>query len=67
MKWVVTMEVVRQCLEGFKYWAKFEEPDDENENYKHFVQAEGKSLEEVARKIATYIDSGKMYNDGRYV
>lgn len=52
---------------GFEYWARFEEPDDENEDYKHFVQAKGESLEEVVRKIATYIDSGKTYNDGRYV
>lgn len=52
---------------GFEYWARFEEPDDENEDYKHFVQAKGQSLEEVVRKIATYIDSGKTYNDGRYV
>lgn len=52
---------------GFEYWARFEEPGDENEDYKHFVQAKGQSLEEVVRKIATYIDSGKAYNDGRYV
>ena len=52
---------------GFEYWARFEEPDDENESYKHFVQAKGGSLEEVVRKIAAYIDSGKTYNDGRYV
>jgi len=56
-----------QVFGGFKYWARFEEPDDENEDYKHFVQANGKSLEEVARKIAAYLDSGKTYNDGRYV
>lgn len=56
-----------QVYGGFKYWARFEEPDEDNENYMHFVQAEGNTLEEVARKIATYIDSGKTYNDGRYV
>ena len=52
---------------GFKYWARFEEPDEDNEGYMHFVQAEGNTLEEVAGKIATYLDSGKIYNDGRYV
>lgn len=51
----------------FECWARFEEPDDENDDYKHFVQAKGQSLEEVVRKIATYIDSGKTYNDGRYI
>lgn len=56
-----------QVYGGFKYWARFEEPDEDNENYMHFVQAEGNTLEEVARKIATYIDSGKTYNDGSYV
>ena len=52
---------------GFKYWAKFEEPDEDNEGYIHFVQAEGNTLEEVTRKIEEYLDSGKTYNDGRYV
>lgn len=52
---------------GFEYWARFEEPDEDNEDYMHFVQAKGNTLEEVVRKIATYIDSGKAYNDGRYV
>ena len=52
---------------GFEYWARFEEPDEDNEDYKHFVQARGKSLEEVAGKIAAYIDSGKAYDDGRLV
>lgn len=56
-----------QGYEGFGYWAKFKEPDKDNEGYIHFVQAEGNTLEEVAGKIATYLDSGKMYNDGRYV
>ena len=56
-----------QVFGGFEYWARFEEPGDENEDYKHFVQAKGQSLEEVVRKIATYIDSGKAYNDERYV
>ena len=56
-----------QRSKGFKYWARFEEPDDENESYKHFVQAEGNTLEEVAEKIATYLNSGKIYNDGRYI
>lgn len=56
-----------KTFEGFGYWARFEEPDDEDEDYKHFVQAEGKSMEEVVIKIATYIKSGKTYNDGRYI
>ena len=56
-----------ETFRGFKYWARFEEPDEDNEGYMHFVQAEGNTLEEVAGKIATYLDSGKIYNDGRYV
>lgn len=56
-----------QVYEGFKYWAMFEEPDEDNEDYMHYVHAEGNTLEEVTRKIAAYIDSGKTYNDGRYV
>ena len=56
-----------QTFGGFKYWARFEAPDKDNEGYMHFVQAEGNTLEEVTGKIATYLDSGKIYNDGRYV
>jgi lipoprotein len=56
-----------QVYEGFKYWARFEEPDEYNDDYTHYVHAEGNTLEEVAGKIAAYIDSGKIYNDGRYV
>ena len=55
-------------LDGkIEYWVRFSMTDDEDEDYKHFVQAKGQSLEEVIRKLATYIDSGKAYNDGRYV
>ena len=56
-----------QVYGGFKYWARFEEPNEDNEDYMHLVQAEGDTLEEVAGKIAAYIDSGKTYNDGRHV
>jgi hypothetical protein len=56
-----------QVYGGFKYWARFEEPDEDNDDYMHFVQAKGNTLEEVTGKIAAYLDSGKTYNDGRYV
>lgn len=33
-----------QTYGGFKYWARFEEPDEDNEDYLHLVQAEGNTL-----------------------
>ena len=52
---------------GFKYWARFAQTDEEFEVYVHFVQAEGNSFEEVATKIAKYLEGGEQYNDGRFI
>ena len=59
---IVTCNI--QTFRGLEYWAYFKEPDNKGD-CKHYVQASGKSLEEVLRKIATYINSGKTYNDKR--
>ena len=52
---------------SFKYWARFAQTDEESEGYVHFVQAEGNSFEEVATKIAKYLESSEQYNDGRFI
>lgn len=48
-----------------RYCAVFREFHDKDKSYKHLVCAKGYSREEVIRKIATYLASGKTYNDGR--
>mgnify|MGYP000849471990 FL=1 len=61
---IVTCNI--QTFIGLEYLAIFEEPDNKGD-YKHYVHAIGKSLEEVIRKIATYINSDETYNDKRYL
>ena len=61
---IVTCNI--QTFRGLEYLAIFEEPDNKG-YYKHYVHAIGKSLEEVIRKIATYINSDENYNDKRYL
>lgn len=61
---IVTCNI--QTFRGLEYWAYFKEPDGKGD-CKHYVQAEGQSLEEVLRKIATYINSDETYNDKRYL
>lgn len=55
-----------QIFRGLEYWASFQQPDNKGD-YKHYVQAMDKNLEEVLRKIAMYIKSGETYNDKRYL
>lgn len=63
----VTTEFDMSCdfNNGFKYWARFSQAEEESERYTHFVQANGSSFEEVATKIVEYLKSGERYNDGR--
>jgi hypothetical protein len=61
---IVTCNI--QTFRGLEYLAIFEEPDNKGD-YKHYVHATGKSLEEVIRKLATYINSDETYNDKRYL